>query len=358
MLNRYHLKRLLCTAALSMTLSGLAGCGGVDIGFITDMGTVQDGAFNQGSYEGVERYTQSHDKKCKLYEPESASTSEYTKKINEAVRDGADIIICPGELFEEAIYNAQKKHPRTKFILIDGEPHDPEGRDFELKDNTMAVQFSEEQAGFLAGYSAVRDGNTELGFVGGASNTPIIKFGYGFVQGADYAAIETGKQIKIRYCYANTFIESEDVGNMVSAWYKGGTQVIFACGGAMGRSVFAAAEANGGKVIGVDIDQSAVSETVITSAKKQLGNAVYEGLNDYYNNAFKGGSVYMMDASNNGIALEMENSRFENFTQEQYDAIYEQLRSGRIVPYSATDYGNTSDLELVNTEVFYLELNQ
>lgn len=337
----------------------LCGCGkGIDIAFITDMGTVQDGSFNQGTYEGVTRYTEGKNKTCKIYEPDDASTSAYLKNIKAAVKDGADVIICPGVLFEEAIYTAQKKYPRVRFILVDGVPHDESGKDYTIKDNTMPVMFAEEQAGFLAGYAAVRDGNTELGFVGGTNQESIIQFGYGFVQGADYAAIETGKNVKVKYCYANTFLESDEVKSMCSAWFKGGTQVIFACGGAMGRSVFAAAEENGGKVIGVDVDQSKDSETIITSAEKMLGNAVYNGLNDYYSDSFKGGSVYEMNAMNGGVGLEIENSRFESFNEEQYKAILDQLISGRIVPYSSVDYGNTSDLELVSTEVYYLELGK
>ena len=124
----------------------------------------------------------------------------------------------------------------------------------------------------------------------------------------------------------------------------------------MGRSVISAAEENGGKIIGVDIDQSKDSETVITSARKDLGNAVYKGLSEYYSGSFPGGTVMNMDASNDGICLEMENSRFEVFDDSIYQPIYELLKSGRIIPYASTAYGNTSDLELISTEVFYLEL--
>ena len=351
---RYFLTLLIFT----FILTSLTGCGkGIDVAFITDMGTVQDGSFNQGAYEGITRYLEGKDKTSKIYEPDGASTAAYLKNIKAAVRDGADVIVCPGVLFEEAIYTAQKKYPRVHFILVDGEPHNESGKDRTIKNNTMPVMFAEEQAGFLAGYAAVRDGNTELGFVGGTNQESVIQFGYGFVQGADYAAIEAGKNVNVKYCYANTFLESDEVKSMCSAWYKGGTQVVFACGGAMGRSVIAAAEENGGKVIGVDIDQSKDSETVITSAEKMLGNAVYYGLSDYYSDQFKGGSVYEMNATNGGVGLEMENSRFESFTEEQYKAILDQLISGRIVPYNAVDHGNTSDLELVNTQVYYLELN-
>lgn len=351
--------KLLNVISLVLMTFTLAGCGkGIDIAFITDMGTVYDGSFNQGTYEGVVKFAEESGKTCKVYEPDGVTGEEYLKNIKQAVKDGAEVVVCPGYLFEETIYKAQKKYPKVEFILVDGQPHNADGSDYTVEANTMPIVFSEEQAGFLAGYAAVRDGNRELGFMGGNAQDSVIRFGYGFVQGADYAAIEMGVNVSIRYCYANTFLESDDVKNMTSAWYKGGTQVIFACGGAMGKSVFAAAEENGGKVIGVDIDQSPVSETIITSAKKELGNAVYQGLMNYYDGTFTGGTLYEMDAANAGVGLEMDNARFSTFTREEYDNVYARLVSGGIVPYRATDYGNTSDLELVSTEVYYMELKK
>ena len=349
--------RLLSVISLVLMTFALAGCGkGIDIGFITDMGTVNDESFNQGTYEGVVRFTEDTDRICKVYEPDGATKEDYLKNIKQAIKDGAEVIVCPGSLFEEAIFTAQKKYPKVEFILVDGQPHNEDGSDYTIMENTTPIIFAEEQAGFLAGYAAVRDGNTDLGFVGGTNQPSVVRFGYGFVQGADYAAIEMGINVSVRYCYANTFLESEDVKMMTSAWYKGGTKVIFACGGAMGKSIIAAAEENGGKVIGVDIDQSKASETIITSAKKELGNAVYTGLSNYYDETFTGGTLYEMDAANEGVGLEMENARFDSFTQEEYDTIYARLVSGSIVPYSATDFGNTSDLELVSTEVYYMEM--
>ncbi|MCR4806726.1 MAG: BMP family ABC transporter substrate-binding protein [Lachnospiraceae bacterium] len=349
--------RLINVISLALMTFTLTGCGkGIDIGFITDMGTVYDGSFNQGTYEGVQRFADEKGKTCKVYEPDGVTDDDYLKNIKQAVKDGADVIVCPGYLFEETVFKAQKKYPKVEFILVDGQPHNKDGSDQTIRENTMPIVFAEDQAGFLAGYAAVRDGNTDLGFVGGTNSEPVVRFGYGFVQGADYAAIEMGINVTVRYCYANTFLESADVKSMTSAWYKGGTQVIFACGGAMGKSIIAAAEENGGKVIGVDIDQSSDSETVITSAEKMLGNAVYTGLSNFYDETFIGGTLYEMDAANNGVGLEMANSRFSSFTQEEYDTIFARLVSGSIVPYRSTDYGNTSDLELVSTEVYYMEL--
>lgn len=51
--------------------------------------------------------------------------------------------------------------------------------------NTALITYKEEQAGYLAGYAAVYDGYKELGFLGGMAVPAVIRYGYGFVQGAD-----------------------------------------------------------------------------------------------------------------------------------------------------------------------------
>ena len=54
------------------------------------------------------------------------------------------------------------------------------------------IAFKEEQCGYLAGYAAVKEGFTKLGFTGGGggTNPACCRYGYGFVQGADAAAKE------------------------------------------------------------------------------------------------------------------------------------------------------------------------
>ncbi len=352
------MKKILMFLAICVSMLGICGCGErVDIALITDMGTVEDGSFNQGAWEGIMEFAESNDNKvCKYYEPKDTTTDSYLASIKEAVKEKAEVVVCSGFLFEEAVYTAQKKYPYVQFILIDGVPHDSAYSDYTIKENTVPIMFSEEQLGFLAGYAAVRDGNTNIGFMGGMEQEAIVQFGYGFVQGADYAAIERGVDVNLKYCYTGTFSESDEVNRLASEWYKEGVSAIFACGGSMGRSVMSAAESSNGKVIGVDIDQSYLSETVITSAKKMLSNAVCTAVSDYYGGSVTGGAVYDMDAANDGIGLEMTNSRFETFSEVEYSAIYSMLVTGRIVPYSSTAFGDTSDIELVNTKVENVEL--
>lgn len=348
---------------LFLFVTTAAGCGSesgekAELALITDVGTVEDGSFNQGAWEGVKQYAEQNGIGCRYYQPKEAATNVYMDTIKTAVKNGAKLIVCPGYLPEEAVYQAQDKYPKVNFILLDGTPHNADYTDNKINENVMPILFEENQSGFLAGYAAVRDGYTHLGFMGGVAEEPVIRYGYGFVQGADYAAIEMGVNVDIKYCYTDTFLESPKVNDMASSWYEQGTEVIFACGAAMGRSVMSAAEASAAeaKVIGVDVDQSKESPTVITSAMKMLSNAVYSGIKDYYNNSFRGGEITVLAAKNGGVGLPIENSDFRTFSEAEYDAIFTKLVEEEIVPYASTDVGTTDDLTLVNTVVAYLPM--
>ena len=117
----------------------------------------------------------------------------------------------------------------------------------------------------------------------------------------------------------------------------------------------AAAEDAGTKVIGVDVDQSSESATVITSAMKELSNSVYDGVKAFYDNTFPGGTTSVFTAANNGVGLPMSASKFNSFTQADYDAIFAKLVDGSISLYNATDDGSTADVTLEKTTVTYVE---
>lgn len=91
-----------------------------------------------------------------------------------------------------------------------------------------------------------------------------------------------------------------------------------------------AAETAGKVVIGVDVDQSVESDTVITSAMKNLGDSVYDAVASYYDGNFAGGTILNLSAKDDGIQLPMETSKFTKFTQEKYDELYGKLKDGSI----------------------------
>ena len=102
-----------------------------------------------------------------------------------------------------------------------------------------------------------------------------------------------------------------------------------------------------------DVDQSVESETVITSAMKNLGDSIYGALEDYYNDSFQGGKTVTLDASQDGVKLPMETSKFKVFTQEKYDELYAQLKDGTI---KVGNDQTAEDATGVPTEVVKVEL--
>ncbi|MBM7685448.1 basic membrane protein A [Defluviitalea raffinosedens] len=305
---------------------------GAELALITDVGTIDDKSFNQGSWEGVKAYAEQKGISYKYYQPSEKSDDAIMTSIGLAVKGGAKVIVCPGYLFEVPVYNAQLKYPDVTFILIDGAPHSGD-YNYDIKSNVKAIYYAEEQAGFLAGYAAVQDGYRQLGFMGGIAVPAVVRFGYGFIQGADYAAQELGLakgDVTIKYTYVGNFDASPENMSKAAAWYNEGTELIFACGGGVGNSVMKAAETAGTKVIGVDVDQSGESETVITSAMKNLSKSVYDAIDEYYRGTFEGGTAVTLDVKTNNVQLPMETSRFKQFTQEQYTAIYNKIADGSI----------------------------
>jgi len=304
-----------------------------DLALVTDLGTIDDKSFNQGSWEGLVKYAREKNISHKYYQPAEQSNDAYLTTIDLAVRGGAKIVVTPGFLFEVPIYVAQDRYPNVHFILVDGVPHNPDYSTFKTSKNTVGVLYAEDQAGFLAGYAAVKDGNRRLGFVGGMAVPAVVRFGCGFVQGAEYAAVEMGLaagSVTVNYHYTGVFEARPEIQTLAASWYNSGVDVIFACGGAIGNSVMAAAEQTNKKVIGVDVDQSGESRTVITSAMKGLQVSVYDCIKAFYDGKFPGGETLVFTAANNGVGLPMNTSKFQTFKLSDYNAIFQHLIDGEI----------------------------
>lgn len=338
---------------LMFTCIMLAGCGPksagnektFEIALITDKGNIDDKSFNQGSWEGVVEFAEKNKISHKYYKPEEASDAGYLAAIDLAVTGGAKVIVTPGYLFEVPVYEAQAKYPDVKFILLDGAPHTADFKTFETKANVASVMYSEEQSGYLAGYAAVKDGMTKLGFMGGMALPAVQAFGYGYLQGAEAAATKLGLNdgaISVTYHYTGDFAETDTNKATAKTMYQEGTEVIFACGGSVGKSVMSAAKEAGKKVIGVDVDQRYDSETVITSATKGLGASVIQVLDSIYKSKnwdnFAAKTTYF-SASNNGVGLPTSVigqsngnafDRFKSFNKADYDAIFKTLSDGSV----------------------------
>ena len=332
--------------------------GRYEIAMVTDLAQLKDKAFNQGTWEGVKTYAYEHGKSYKYYQPANGSEATDSDRYDAfiaAINNGAKIIVVPGYGQYNALYQAATEHPEVSFVFIDG-------WDVGL-DNVAGIFYHEEQSGFMAGYACVKDGMTKLGYYGvgdvvteikdiqqdvkligvwtrrssgggGGSNPAISRSCYGFVQGANAAAAEMGVQVemKISYLYGDSYSASDALQTQINGWYASGTEVVMSYGGKMCDSVFAAAAANNAYSIAGDVDQSGDSKTVITSALKGLGASVQLALSSYYDgnwDSIKGGT--QLGIKEGAAGLPMATSRFETFSEADYEALVDAMISGELV---------------------------
>ena len=310
---------------------------GYELALVTDVGNIDDGSFNQGTWEGLIEFAEANNKTYSYYRPSEDSDEARMETMKTAIENGAKVLVLPGYLFEPAVYEMQDQYPDVQFLLIDGEPHSADYSTYSTSKNVYCILYKEEQAGYAAGYSIVKDGYTQLGFLGGMEIPAVQRYGYGFLQGVDAAAQEMGVDVNVKYWYSQSFVANDEIMTKMSSWFTEGTEVVFACGGKIWLSANAAAEANGGKLIGVDVDQAGDSDLMITSAMKYLGHSVVTALTDLYaNNGVwpdaVAGTTSTFGATEDmvGLPTAEESWRFNTFTVDEYNKVMEGIKDGSI----------------------------
>lgn len=368
------------TTALAVT--SLVGCGaktdsgdaaaegGADaadysVAMITDYGDITDQSFNQTTYEACKAFCEEHGIEFNYYKPSGDSTAERVASVEKAIDEGHNVIVMPGYAFGGTIVETSEQYPDVKFIALDvaagdileagvaakGETYDYNPAnwnvtDYCYMDNVYCAVYQEEISGYFAGYAAVKLGYTKLGFLGGMAVPAVIRFGYGYVQGADAAAQELGITVDMNYAYGNQFYGDADITAAMDTWYADGTEVVFACGGGIYNSAAEAAQKVGGKVIGVDTDQAPVINEkygdgiTVTSAMKGLYPTTYDTLTDVLINGnwanYAGkittlGLVSGEDVEANYVQLPVDSTQWaDGFTQDDYKALVAGVYAGDI----------------------------
>ena len=341
-----------------------------EIAFVTDVGQLHDKSFNEGTWNGVKLYAAQNDKTYKYYQPANdaeATDDDRFEAMSQAVANGAKVVVCAGYLQEAALRRAAIEYPDVNFVFIDGYSltEDPDNPDAAVLTNVAGVNFNEEQCGYLAGYAVVKEGFTQLGFSGGGggTNAACCRYGYGYLQGASAAAEEMGVDVTVNYSwqYGGAFQASPELQSMIAGWYTNGTEIVFACGGSMFSSITSAASANDGWVIGVDVDQSSQSDTVVTSAMKGIDQAAILCLGHHYDGTWEevGGKTTTLGAAQDAVGLPTDTWSLENFSVEEYETLFASIKDGSLVidaEYPVDDSG-MDNADSLNGELPNITIN-
>ena len=350
------MKKILALLMALCMVVALAACGGNDgkatgtrVAMITDYGDITDQSFNQTTYEACKEYCEANKVDFKYYKPGSDSDDDRITMIENAIEEGYNVVVMPGYAFAPAIVATAPNYPDVTFIALDVSEYDLQDANGTADDfswvypsNLYSAVYQEELCGYMAGYAAVKLGYKNLGFLGGMAVPAVIRYGYGFVQGADAAAAELGlSDVTINYAYGNQFYGDADITAAMDTWYANGTEIVFACGGGIFTSAGEAAAKVGGKVIGVDVDQKGTIDGLygdgmtVTSAMKGLAPTVKTMLATVQAGKFEGGKVENLglvsaNPEENYVQIPTTTQFADGFTADDYAALVADMFAGKV----------------------------
>lgn len=259
--------------------------------------------------------------------------------LREAAESGAELVVCRGDAMAGALFEMQRSYPTVSYLLLEGEPHSEDYASYETTINTHCVLFAVEQAGYLAGYAAVREGYTALGFVGADSMPETVRYCTGMMQGAEAAAEREGQQVRLEVWLVGSGAADDAVTARMSSWYADGVQLIVPAGGRLVESCIAAAQASGGRVLNAGWDAAALDPSVLSSTLLNYSVVTQRKLYDFFtagNWGDQASRTERLDASAAAISLPLTGWPFSRFTREDYTELYTGLYDGtlRVERYS------------------------
>ena len=329
------------------------------VAMVTDSGDITDQSFNQTTYETCKAWGNENNVEFNYYKPESDSDEARSASVDQAAADGANVIVLPGYMFASAVVEQSEMYPDIKFVALDvsagdicekgvgeGYSYNPDEYDvteYYNTDNVYCCTYQEELSGYMAGYAAVKLGYHHLGFLGGMSVPAVTRFGYGYVQGADEVAKELDivDDVAVEYVCGGQFYGDADITAYMDTWYGSkGVEAVFACGGGIYTSAAEAATKTGGKVIGVDSDQSGIigEDLTITSAMKGLAPTINDVLDaikadnwkDYAGKIDNLGLV-SENPEDNFVQLPVETTQWsDDFTEDDYKDLVKRMYDGEL----------------------------
>lgn len=360
------------TAAVSCSKKSNGDDGKVlRVAIVTSPSGTDDGNFNFDVHEGVRMF----EKVCKDY----GFNGVEHRNINDGNMDWEtglkpaienivteyDVIILSGFQFgNPGLKTIADANPNVMFMLVDSFVNDENFNPLMIP-NVYAVQFAEQEAGFMAGLAAALTTKTnKVAVVNGIAYPSNVNYEYGFYSGVNYVNNVKGKSVECIEVpsrrdatfggnYLGTFTDATVGKTVGEELIRLGVDVVFPAAGGAGNGVFAAAKSNKGVyVIGCDADEwnsgyingSSGDNIVLTSALKVLHKAVFDALVDYSKGQFKGGQNLILNATGDYTGfIQGEHCQVKAEDVEFMNSVYAKIKSGDIVPagqFTSTKYAD------------------
>jgi basic membrane protein A and related proteins len=331
--------RTIAIALVAVVALGMAACGGDDddsggggggggaesikAGVITDIGGLNDRGFNEAANNARKRAESELGIETRVLI--SKSNADYVPNLTTLVQQQFDIIVSNGFLLADATATIANKFPETSFAIIDFSAAALEGK----PKNVEGLLFKEQEGGYMVGYLAglwAKDnGAKTVSSVGGQKSAPVDHYIAGFQAGAKkaYPGIETLNG------YSQDFEDQAKCKEIALDQIARGSKVVFQVAGACGLGALDAAKEKGVQAIGVDKDQGFLGDHILTSALKDVEEAVFEAIKRAQEGKFKGGTDVIGSVANGGVGIGKLSAEGQKYA-DQVEEIQAQIASGEI----------------------------
>jgi basic membrane protein A len=263
----------------------------IKVGLVTDTGGVDDKGFNQFSIAGLNEAKDKLGVQTRVYVSKTAD--DYQPNLTAASDDGNDLVIGVGFLLAPSTITVAKQYPDISYAGVDhfygtkGTNDGCEKSGTCALPNTLGMQYPSEQSGYLAGIVAALMSKTgTVSTVGGKKIPPVDNW----IAGFQYGVKQTKPSVKTLNAYSQDFEDLAKCKEIALDQIAHGSDVVFQVAGKCGLGAIDGACEKGKIAIGVDVDQSAQGDCVVTSALKPLQSSVYDLIKTYVNGGFKGGT--------------------------------------------------------------------
>jgi basic membrane protein A len=293
------------------------------VGFITDVGGIDDRSFNASSWKGIQKAQQDFGIQAKYLQ--SKQQTDYEKNLTEFVQENYDLLVSSGFLLGPATAKVALANPKVMFAITDYAypdcwPGAVVGTDCgsdKVIANVRGLEFQTDQAAFLAGYLAAGLTKTgKVGTFGGIKLPTVTIFMKGFQAGVEYYNSKHSTTVAVlgwdtksdKGLFTDDFNSPDKGKASAKSLIDEGADIVMPVAGSTGNGAMTAAkEAGNVLVIGVDQDQCITipdaCPVLLTSVMKMLDVAVNDTVKDFVNGNFKGGTNYVGTLTNNGVGL-------------------------------------------------------
>ena len=298
---------------------------------VYDMGGKFDKSFNQGIYNGVERFKEESGIDYREFEVTNETQRE--QALRRMAQRGANPIVAVGFAQAGPLETVATEFPDTKFTLIDGVVELP---------NVQSVVFKEHEGSFLVGLLAAMASESEtIGFVGGMDIPLIRRFACGYEQGAKHADASIDVVQNMTGTTPAAWNDPGRGSELAKGQFDRGVDVIYAAAGGTGVGVYQAAEDDGKLAIGVDSNQNYLHPGImLTSMLKRVDVAAYNAIKQVQDDTWEPG-VQVLGLAEDGVGWALDENNESLITDDMKAAV--EAASAEIIAGDIVVHDYTAD---------------